>query len=797
MKNKFLFSMILAGTVASAWASASVKLYNFTDVVCTGSVSDGTSVTLTVTDPSGATKTANGTFSGAYMLKLAEKLTAGRSYEYAVTEGSTKVASGTLVTGNDGAALFGAAAPSTVSGGSWDNAPAVSDSTYVFSGSKSVFTPTAENGGLVRIDSTVTFTGGADELEEIEALGSFTLAQGDGDAYYWAGLAKVGGEVTWVALTGVPAAVGTYETRMEFDFAAQKVRYLVKQGGSYVALKKDAVEWFGIAKAGTAVSSVGYEGTGSLAGFTGSSVETNVAEVGSTKYASFETALAAGSDVTLLTDVTVTPSESLVGSWTLAGGKECLPVPVVGYTVDASATALSISRFSTTVNVAVSGQFGYDFTNGTFTVSFAGSQIQLGDESVTAQMTIKDKDGVQVGAVHELGTIDATTESVNVAIAESLSPEKGYSYEVVVKKDATTVATSTSTFVPGVESAWFSATSDNWANNGAWGDTPPTPVNDKIPLTETEYVFTPVKPDASNDFVQVDTVVEVTGALALEDLPVVRPGEKVQGMITVSETSAEDATATWKAYVNGDWVNLTGASTDAGTYTIRAEFDYSGADKYVRYSVGKDGVFSPLSDGRTTWLANSDSAATTLKSAAALGSGALVALVGKHYDAFVAEVNGVKYKTAAEAIAASENGKYPIVYIHDCTIPGAKSEDISYGGKAIKVVVDEAFKAAHADLMEPGANGLMVIESYVLGLDPEVATSKPVVSTVQNAEADKIRMQIANVRTDSGLPVSFQLQSATSLDSGFSDEGSAQGAPVFAIDFDGKIKYYRINYSFE
>lgn len=790
MKNKFLLALATIGLSGVLFATPTVKLYDFTKVICTGDVADNTSVTLTVNGLTGDPITATDTFSGAYTLQCA--VTAGKTYTYTVKEGETTVASGSFTAGNDGAALFGANAATAPAGtgGNWDEQPTVTESMYVFAGSKSAFAPTTSPNGVVRIDSTIEFTGGADDLDdELEALGSFTLAQDDNDAYYWAGLASGG----WKTLTcTVDPNVGTYETRMEFDLTAKKVRYLIKSGSTYVALSAGGAEWFSMAKDAPSVSSVSYEGTGKLAQFSASSLETDVAQVNSTGYDTFEKALkAAGNQVTVtkLTHVTVTPAEELIGTYTLNGVYDCKALPVVGYTADVTSTSLAIAAFVTDVKVTVSGEYGYDFTNGTLRLDFTGSQIQEGDTSVSAEVTVYDKTGAQVGSTHKVTEI--TGGEVDVAIPESLTAEQGYTYDVVIKKDDVPVKETKSTFVPGVGTGWFSANQTNWGYNGEWNITI-EPGTEKLALTDTEYVFTANAPDASNDFVQVDTVVEVTGALAIEDLPEVTG--TVQGMITLSEVSETDATPTWKAYNGSSWINLTGAPTVAGTYTIRAEFDYTGDSNKVRYSVGQNGVFSVLSAGAASWLDNGNTTAQTLASTAAMGSGALVSLVGNHYDAFVAEVDGVKYKTAADAIAASKASGKPITYLWDCTVPGEKSQEI--GGR--KVMVDEAFLAANPDLLAKGENGLTKIESYVLGLDPADKNSKPVTATEQNAKPDKITLSVAKAKTEAGWPVKFALKSAMTPDLTDASPSTPQDSEVFEIDLPSdKVKYYKIEAIFE
>jgi len=668
----FLSACACVGVLDATAFSVSHKTYDFNTLVVSGSGS-GTAV-LTID----GTQAASNVVSGAYTLE-ATGLTAGHVYKYEVTLGDDSD-SGEFVMGNGTGKLFGADATggsSSLTGVTADVtapyvAPTVSDNQYVLQGSSNKFNVTSSpSGKIVHIDSLMTFTDGADELDEtLEALGAFTLAQTNEltDAYAWMGL--TGGATKWVELTGsVTAATGTCLSRMEFDFNASpaRVRYLVGTDVAGLVVLKDASgnEWFDVAQDASTVSSVAYEGTGALAKMEGSSFTTNVASVDGTPYSTIAAALSQNrtdpaSTVTLLTNTRPEANAALNGgSWTITeGGNSFEPYDATGYTHTYESGTFAVTPFETSVTVSGQrGDFGCDFTNGVLNVTIANAQIQSG-APVSLEVAVKDKSGTTIASQTYTGITGDTVKSLGFpAVGNALETKGEYTYEIVAKKGETQLATASGSFRVGNLANWFSANSSNWANGGAWSTNgePVTVEGEKLALGGNTWDFTPVAPSVSNAFVRVDTVVELDGPIDNDDLPTTAG---VQGMITLAETSAEDDTAVWKAFNGTEWITLTGGATAAGTYTVRAEFDYTRSPKAIRYSVASaNGAFAVLMNGSEEWIANGVPAATTLAKTSAYGVGNLVSLAGDNLDAFVAEANGVGYETLAAALAAGGNVK--------------------------------------------------------------------------------------------------------------------------------------------
>lgn len=757
MKNKFIAFLSACACAGAVGAGVeSVEPYDFNKIVVKGS--DLGSATMTI---NGSAATI-GSQSATEI--VATGLSAGNVYKYAVTVGGDTT-SGEITMGNGSGKLFGASATSgsgVETAGSWNTtapcvAPTVKNNKYELLGSNSKFDVNDGvidgNKKIVYIDSTMTFSDGADELDEpLEALGAFTLAQTNETVetdFFWAGL--TGGTTKWVKLTGVKAGAGTYVSRMEFDFnqTHAKVRYSVGESVSALTVLKDAQgnEWFDANSSATSIASVAYEGTGSLASFEGSSLDASVAQVGSDKYTDIASALLAAksqtlSAVTLFTNTRPVPNANLAGgSWTITGGYAVEPVETVGFTSTYTGNVLTMSVFTPSANVtSVRGDFGYDFTNGTLKVTVGGvSRQEVDQEKIIATVTVKDASGTSLGTI---ATQEITGNGTyDFAIPGSLMPTAGYTYEVAITKGETSLDDDKGSFVAANDSNWFSADQSNWTNHGSWkkNDEAVTVSGEKIELGGNQYDFTPTAPDISNVIVRVDTVIEINGAIDPEDLPT--EGD-VQGMIALVETDGE--TPAWQAYVGSTWKTLTGGDTEVGTYTIRAEFDYRGTAKTVRYSVAKDGgAFTVLKDGSNEWIDNGVQFATTLAGTSAMGAGNLVSLKGDNIDASVAEVDGVRYETMAAALAAADGKNVTLLW--NCTwTPGVNGQwTIDAKGKTLIVYgadgwdfdyENDELQASNVKVAKVGDNEYYLIKKAFAAVPAEGGTVEMLTNLVQNVD---------------------------------------------------------------
>jgi len=126
----------------------------------------------------------------------------------------------------------------------------------------------------------------------------------------------------------------------------------------------------------------------------------------------------------------------------------------------------------------------------------------------------------------------------------------------------------------------------------------------------------------------------------------------------------------------------------------------------------------------------------------------------------------------------------------DVKIPSAFiSNQVVTAGKT----TDEIVQA----LNENGANGISKIESYVLGLDPKVETSVPVVLPVQTSDATKVRVNVGNIAplppAVSGAEVRYSIETSSTPD--FANKktvGEQQESPTFDLPLPASgVMYYR------
>lgn len=264
-------------------------------------------------------------------------LVPGATYGYEVTMeagGQTVTETGTFVSaGENPVNWFHADATGDVedvAGGEWANTPdfpkpEIENNAYVIDDAAK-FNVTDRSKGtneVVVIDTHVAFEGlsAISSLEvEQDALGGFVAATNDSGPV-WMALVPGDGEPCWSALSGAPApevSVG-YVVRAEVSFLEgyKQVRYLVKRdvdGADFVVLNLGDKQWIKLLDDKKDVlESIELKGSGRVAKFTANITERALAEVGSVKYYTMAEAMAAGGDITLLTNVTVKPTGA--GTW--------------------------------------------------------------------------------------------------------------------------------------------------------------------------------------------------------------------------------------------------------------------------------------------------------------------------------------------------------------------------------------------------------------------------------------------------------------------------------------------------
>lgn len=314
---------------------------------------------------------------------------------------------------------------------------------------------------------------------------------------------------------------------------------------------------------------------------------------------------------------------------------------------------------------------GFDFTNGVVSVS----NVVVGGVSAKAKITVIDcKTGQAVVSVAQ-GIVGA---SVSWDLAAGLTdnalvPGGAYTYEVDILVGGEVVAKKTDTFLAAnwTDDTWFGADASKAAGSreigGNWDSTKnPEEVKDNAYVIEEDALFivSDVKQDeGTNTVTRVDAVVTFDAFVTAPALP---DDDAFGGFVAAKSGDV----AQWMALTTDGWVALTGAAAPElrTTYTVRAEVDFLSNARRVRYFVKTaEGDFVPLTCGDSEWIplaANKD----TFTSVEFQGSGTLAKFEATIADKAVAEVNGKKYDTMAEALAAARDNGLAITLLTNATI---------------------------------------------------------------------------------------------------------------------------------
>lgn len=218
--------------------------------------------------------------------------------------------------------LADATGAGTVTGGHWDD-PALTpqDDFYVIEDDTSFILDQKGTNRVTRIDATVVFDTlvETNSLEvETDAFGGFVAVTSAVNTA-WMAFSLKNEQPAWIELTGaISPAVGVpYIVRAEVDFLSdtKRVRYLVSDdaGTNFYPLANGTTQWLPFASSQNELSEVQLKGAGKLAKLEAKIADKALATVGGVKYYDMELAMKAGEDITLLTNVTVRPTEA--GTW--------------------------------------------------------------------------------------------------------------------------------------------------------------------------------------------------------------------------------------------------------------------------------------------------------------------------------------------------------------------------------------------------------------------------------------------------------------------------------------------------
>lgn len=464
----------------------------------------------------------------------------------------------------------------------------------------------------------------------------------------------------------------------------------------------------------------------------------------------------------------------VVNEWIAQGGSATqLTKVVMKGTGSADAANLSSGARGAYANIGeIVETYSFDYSNVVFTVKVNEGtygdklKITVGDKVIEQDFTVGDN---TVDFTDE-GLIPGSTYDCRIEIVkEGVDPD--------VKRDNQINLAATADWFgyAGGESLLKASGTNVTIADGKLG-----PTNEDQPA-----VITPNSESAANAKSTVEISVDYTEAFAETAVY-----DNAQSALALTSEG-------WKCLAGGSWTAITNdnVSTAAGEYATRAEFDYTANPGKVRFSVKQGScewyVMSAV-DGGATWFTLAGSA-TKLAGTSFVGSGKIAAIAATYSstDPIPPTVDG-----SAITLAGSTDVKLQNVATGEYTINSTAGKKFSMkwsdaDGKYAKI--DGGKLKVISGTPE---NGIGSYDSYALGLDPESATSKPVLDSAQNAAADKLTMKVANVVPNADVAdVSMKLVTMDTPDATTGAETPIAAGEGVQIDLPTGVKYYKVKIS--
>lgn len=436
---------------------------------------------------------------------------------------------------------------------------------------------------------------------------------------------------------------------------------------------------------------------------------------------------------------------------------------------------------------------GYDYTNRVVTVTNATANSQL-------VLTATASDGTTTTAT---ATVDANGEATfNIAT----SPGAEYSY--AVSRGGDTIATG-GFFTGGWNegNTWFSASAATGASvvsGGGWSEVPAISGNKYSVDGSTEFALDAGAAAAgSGRFVRLDFDYSFDALCDADGL--IGATEPEYGSFAAAMRASTGA-ALWMASGAGGWIPLYGdiVPSEGQAYIVRMETELAANPPRIRYAVSADNgaTFDPLytDSSRTARWVTGAASGNALSGVVFNGQGAVKCFGGTVANANVAEADGVGYESLADAIAAATNSLTLLTNATWPTNTPVGTVALNRGGFAVrgvtldgndKVVVSSGYSQIPGEgrvnitlaqaqalgvatankspaeiasaLAANGANGIPLWKSYVLGLDPTVATAKPKATIAMNGDKVDLPLIGIDVNAAAGATVTYKVYKASDI----------------------------------
>ena len=472
--------------------------------------------------------------------------------------------------------------------------------------------------------------------------------------------------------------------------------------------------------------------------------------------------------------------------WLQLGGNEAKvkDIGLLGYgTVNSVSGDCAARPFDDSL-VATSSSFNMQYEK--LKVTVTGTNV-WGD---AAKVTLK-KVGDSTWAAEKSGALKVNPDGSLTFVADfsddtSVVVGEEYTYDVTFMKGVEELNTSTDKGSVKLYSEidWFGFDGGEFVN----ATTNKIAINANGFASADDEIIGDVNPvNSSGDGLQttVETMVIVAGVSPIDELPT-EVGQHQQFAVSLA---TDNGVRKWAYRVgDGKWEKSDATvATENGTYYVTVKFDYRDGKKtgtcWVRPENGADVVLTNNFElGEATKLA---------------GTSVLGGDVGRMNASF---------KTVSPA-PIEPQGNTITVGASNAQFDLANARATSYGvtetGSGHFSWKDSSDKYATYDgstlTMHDGtpANGLSSYESYLLDLDAEDATSKPLVETEQVADASQIKFVLSGVNpkpeSETGVAVSYTLQAMDEPNGEVKTEARFEdGAATVDLPASG-AKYYKVN----
>ncbi len=448
---------------------------------------------------------------------------------------------------------------------------------------------------------------------------------------------------------------------------------------------------------------------------------------------------------------------------------------------------------------------GFAWTNATATVTvFAADEFAV-PAGAKVRLTVSDASGAVVGTVDRdwggAGNYAFDTAGAIGGAAFADGFDYTFTFSVVdAGGSALAEDTAATSLCLGAKAPWFSADAATGAvAGGAWSATPAIRNGAYLVGSNTSFTAT----SGREGYARVEFALPGNSTVSASNLSdmlafAAQNGERA-GLVAVQ---GDDGGIVWHGLVqeNGApaWKALEGGTGTSDSVQAAFELDTAGTTPRVSYFVWNAGAAPPsfvrLHDANgAEWFPAPGTGVTLAGHLDFWGDGTVRRFVGQMLDKAVAEADGVRYTSLAEAIAAGDitlltNAEWPadapvgatavtrdghtllrggvavegdtvVVDSGPCVLAGEGTLRVTFGKLASVGVATAGRTPAQiaADLAADGANGIPRWQSLVLGLDADDPASRPYADIAVDGDTVVVSEGGVTVDEEVGATVTYQV----------------------------------------